>query len=179
MLQAYDRHARGQGRGWLIAATLLFVPALLSKPTSWTLPLFLLLLDAWPYDRLSRAAVVEKLPLIGLAAVFGWIAYVSQQAGPGAILPDVPALVSTAPLIICHNTACYFYKPLWPLQLCPQYPAPPIDRIQLSNPAFAAGVTVCAVIVIALVLLRRHRAVWVCVLGYIVLINPVVLGAVK
>lgn len=177
-LLAYGRFVRSGRRGWLFAATLSLAAALLSKPTAWSLPVYLLLLDLWPYRRWSWRRIVEKLPMLMLAGLIGWVAYVSQDARLGTFVPDVPGFVHSTWLILSHNTAFYFYKLLWPFPLCPQYPAPPIEAIRLSNPTFAAGVAVVVLLATVLAVFRR-RAVWVCLIGYIVLINPVVLGAIQ
>lgn len=178
-LIAYDRHARRPDILALTAATLAYLLALFSKPTSSTLPVFLLLLDWWPYRRLSLRALLEKLPMFGLAAVLGWMAYVSQKTGAGAIAFDSETPVLQTPLILCHNLTFYFSKLLLPLTLCPQYPIPPAETIKLTSAPFAWGVAGTAAIVLLLVIFRRIRAVWVGVLGFIILINPVVLGFVK
>ncbi len=177
-LIAYDKHARRPGVGWLTAATLAFLLALLSKPTSWMLPVFLLLLDFYPYRRLKISALAEKLPMFLLAVVFGWIAYVSQKTGAGAVAPHLDVLLKKTPLVICHNITFYFTKLLVPLNLCPQYPAPPLDAIKLTAAPFAWGVVGTAALIALLIAFRRRRIVWVGVLGFLLLINPVVLGLV-
>jgi len=177
-LLGYGRFVRSGRRRWLIGATLSLAAALLSKPTAWSLPIYLLLLDVWPYRRWSWGCLVEKLPMFTLAGLLGWVAYVSQDARLGTFVPDVRGLISSTWLIISHNTAFYFCKLLWPFPLCPQYPAPPIEAIRLSNPTFAAGVAVVGLLAIVLAVFRR-RAVWVCLIAYIVLINPVVLGTIQ
>lgn len=178
-LLAYDHHARRPGILALTAATLAYLLALFSKPTSSTLPFFLLLLDWWPYRRLSLAALFEKTPMFGLAAVLGWMAYVSQKTGAGAIAFDSETPVLHTPLILCHNLTFYFSKLLLPLTLCPQYPVPPAETIKLTSAPFAWGVVGTAATILLLVIFRRSRAVWVGTLGFIILINPVVLGFIK
>jgi len=177
-LLAYDRHARRPGIGWLTATTLMFLLALLSKPISVTLPLFLLLLDFWPYRRLTVSALLEKLPMFILAAAFGWVAYISQKAGAGAVASDLQVILTKRPLIICHNITFYFTKLIWPFKLCPQYPAPPLDAIKITAAPFAWGVVGTLALIALLIVFRRCRAVWVGVLGFLILINPVILGLV-
>src|SRR5262252_3957559 len=73
----------------------LFALALLAKPMVVTLPLLLLLLDAWPLARLSghvRERVLEKWPLFAMAAIVSVITWaVQRQAGAmaplGAVTP--------------------------------------------------------------------------------------------
>jgi hypothetical protein len=84
-----------------------FVLALLAKPMAVTLPAVLLLLDYWPLSRLGaggarieatalRRALLEKLPLAGLAAVATWVAYRAQQADGAMRSLEVVPLVNRA-----------------------------------------------------------------------------------
>ena len=72
---AYVRFALGSGRErrrWLIASLAAFAAALLSKEIAMTLPLSLLLLDAYPLRRWAqglRAVVMEKASYLVLAAI--------------------------------------------------------------------------------------------------------------
>ena len=82
-LICYVRWTRRPKR-WLFAvALLLFVLALLSKPTSTPLPVLLLLLDCWPLRRLSLRALLEKIPFLIIAGVSSVIT-VASQARSGA-----------------------------------------------------------------------------------------------
>src|SRR5262249_32043986 len=54
-LYAHLRHASASTRGWRAVSIAGFLLALLAKPSVVTLPLAMLVLDAWPLRRLSRA----------------------------------------------------------------------------------------------------------------------------
>lgn len=133
-----------------------FVLALLSKPTTTPLPVLLVLLDYWPLRRLSVRTLVEKVPLVAIAAVFGVITYVSQAGSAGVLLPGD---YSTwwIPLTLCYNIVFYLYTIVWPADLAVMYPYPmPFD---LSQPLVLAGVIGTAVLVVGLVIsLRWTRA---------------------
>jgi tetratricopeptide (TPR) repeat protein len=64
---AYVRYVRGGGARAYALLVLAFAAGLMSKPMLVTLPFTLLLLDAWPLQRLSSSAVIEKLPLFALS----------------------------------------------------------------------------------------------------------------
>src|SRR5206468_4137524 len=103
----YMRAATQPRRGWAYAAVALcFVLGLLAKPMIVTFPFVLLLVDYWPLRRWpswqspswqspsrqspSRRAwswriVVEKLPLLAIAAVSSWVTVRVQDAG-GAMI---------------------------------------------------------------------------------------------
>lgn len=53
-LVLYVRYAQSGRRRWYWASVLLFVPALMSKPTTTMLPIALLLMDFWPLRRLLK-----------------------------------------------------------------------------------------------------------------------------
>jgi tetratricopeptide (TPR) repeat protein len=91
-LLAYERFVRRGPRHY--AAVVVFLAlGLMAKPTLVTWPFVLLLLDAWPLDRLRdpsnpdrwesarvRRAVFEKLPLFALVAAAGAVAVASQKS---------------------------------------------------------------------------------------------------
>ena len=155
-LIAYVRYARRPG--WKLYATclVLYVLALMAKPTTTPLPLVMLLMDFWPLNRLSKRAVLEKLPFLAIGAVFAVITVISQSRTGGIRTPDAytPARI---PLILCHNIVFYLCKMAWPARMSSYYPFPqPFD---LSNRMVLAGVVgTCVLIPVLLVSLRWTRA---------------------
>ncbi len=115
----------------------LFVLALLSKPTTTPLPVAMLLMDVWPLKRFSRRAVIEKIPLLTLAAISAVITIVSQRNTADITRPEdyPPAAV---PLILCHNIVFYLRKLVWPNALSGFYPFP--GAFTLATPAYLIGV---------------------------------------
>jgi tetratricopeptide (TPR) repeat protein len=104
-----------------------FVLALLAKPMAVTLPAVLLLLDYWPLSRLGaggarieatalRRALLEKLPLAGLAAVATWVAYRAQQADGAMRSLEVVPLVNRAANASISYVA-YLGNAFWPSDL--------------------------------------------------------------
>ena len=153
---AYVRYARRGGRRAYLACVVLYVLALLSKPTSTPLPLVLLLMDFWPLRRLSRRAAMEKVPLLVLGVVFAVITVISQKRTAGVEMPGAyPA--GMVPLIFCHDIVFYLSKIFWPTNLTSHYPVP--RPLSLANAKILAAVVVTCVLVIGLaVSLRRTRA---------------------
>jgi tetratricopeptide (TPR) repeat protein len=79
-----DPTSRDKGRlphGWAACSgvLLLYVSALLSKPSALPLPLLLLILDYWPLRRLSWRTLLEKLPLLVIASLAAGLAFVSRR----------------------------------------------------------------------------------------------------
>jgi len=122
-LWAYVRYAERPGRGRYCVVLLLFCLGLMSKPMIVTLPLLLLLLDAWPLGRLSRAAVREKIPFFALAAVSAIATYLVQHAS-GAVqeIGRLPLGLRIENALVSCGTYCL--KTIWPAGLAVFYPYP-------------------------------------------------------
>lgn len=137
---------------WWIAAC--FALGFAAKPTIVTLPLVLLLLDDWPLRRTRRAddptrwdpeavrrVVRARLPLVGLAFVFGLVTVAAQRAG--GTVQDLDALTWSmrikAALI---GYVDYLRTSVWPVGLGFFYPHPGD-----ATSAWAAGAAGVALLV--------------------------------
>ncbi|UCE99673.1 MAG: tetratricopeptide repeat protein [Planctomycetota bacterium] len=139
---------------WWYAAIcqLMYVLSLLSKPAVIGMPVLLLLLDFWPFNRLGKKTVLEKLPMFLIAAVSAVITIISQGKTATAIPPGKFGLVHIL-FIFCHNIIFYLYKLFWPVNLSWYYPFPkPFD---LSQPMVFFGVVGTAVLVVVLLISLR------------------------
>ena len=106
--------------------------ALMAKPMLVTLPFLLLLLDVWPLERLQwpptwkmlRQPVLEKLPLLAMAAASCAVTVVAQRAG-GAVqsLSKVPLAGRLANAVVGYAT--YIVRTVRPVDLAPLYPIHP------------------------------------------------------
>ena len=124
-LWAYVQWARGGGRKWYGLALAAFCCGWMAKPMIVTLPVVLLLLDAWPLGRLQplRARLTEKIPFFAVSAVGAAITYAAQR-GSGAVEP-----LAAFPLGLRVEDAlvsCFLYieKTFWPTGLAAFYPYP-------------------------------------------------------
>lgn len=162
--------SRLRANGLLAACLVLYVLALLSKPTATPLPLAMLLLDLWPLDRFGRRAIFEKLPFFVLAGVSSIVTVVSQGRTAGIVAPhEYPA--TALPLLLCHNIVFYPLKLLWPAGLTAYYPFP--RPLALSQPMVLAGVIGTGILIVLLIgSLRWNRAWTVGVLIFFVLLAP-------
>jgi len=122
-LWAYARYAARPSPGRYLAVMLWFCLGLMSKPMIVTLPFLLLVLDAWPLGRLSRAAVREKIPLFALAAVSAAVTFAVQQAS-GAVkeVARLPIGLRIENALVSGATYCL--KTVWPSDLAVFYPYP-------------------------------------------------------
>jgi TolA-binding protein len=140
------------------SALLLYVCALLSKPTALPVVALLLVLDYWPLKRLGWGALLEKLPFLIVAIVAAAVTIVSQaragQEGATQIMK-----LAYLPLILGYCSGFYLLKMIWPAGLVSDYPAP--QPLGLANPEVLATVVAMTVVLAALVLSTRHTRAWV------------------
>ena len=111
-----------------LAALGLFILALLSKPMAVSLPVVLLVLDWFPFNRIrSRrtlwAACAEKLPFIALSFFLSIITVLAQRSG-GALRSTEFAPLSIRALVAAQSLIGYLGKMVWPVSLIPYYPYP-------------------------------------------------------
>ncbi|MGP8245051.1 MAG: tetratricopeptide repeat protein [Bryobacteraceae bacterium] len=127
-LWAYLAYTRRPGPMRYLTVLLLFALGLMAKPMLVTLPLVMLLLDYWPLRRLAldrRDAVLrlllEKLPLLAVAAISSVITFVTQR-GAGAVrdLTRLPLNLRVENAVVAY--AAYIGKMLWPARLAALYP---------------------------------------------------------
>lgn len=146
--------------------------ALMSKPMVVTLPLVLLLLDAWPLARFrSESAgrlVTEKLPLFAMAAATAVATVIVQRrVGAVAALSALPLRPRLANAIV--SGVEYVWKAIWPAHLAPFYP------LQL-HPAWmvvAAGIMLVAATLLAWRARTRYPFIFVGWSWYLATIAPV------
>jgi len=110
---------------------IMFIAGLMAKPVVVTLPLILLLIDYWPLRRPEwhqregvRRLVIEKLPLIALAALSSFLTYVgTKRMGAMDILSEVttPTRVANA----AYSYIRYLEFTIWPRGLAILYPYDP------------------------------------------------------
>ena len=142
---------------WYVLVIAAYLLALLSKPTSTPLPVVMLLLDVWPLKRLSRRTLIEKAPLVALAALFSWITVVSQARTAFVKSPFEGGPLSGV-WILAHNVALYLSKYVLPLDLSPHYIYP--RPLGPGQPYVAAGLIVIAALLIAGIVLWRRAKSW-------------------
>lgn len=173
-LLAYASYAARPTR-WRYAGVLgLFALGLMAKPMLVTLPVLLLMLDAWPLRRWrsSRDAgplILEKAPLLALALVAAAAAFVAQDTG-GALagLDAAPWPLRAATAI--RAAARYTGNSVWPVNLCIFYP---YDKHPgLPAVAAAAGALV-ALTALAFWRVRRQPSLAVGWAWFIVSLFPV------
>jgi len=131
----YVHYAERPGPLRYLMVCLLYVLGLMAKPMLVTLPFVLILLDAWPLERLNLRTspkafsfsffrlLAEKVPLLILAAAASVMALVAQKRGGGLVSSDLyPIYERIANAIVSY--AVYIGKTIWPSKLAVFYPFP-------------------------------------------------------
>ena len=137
---------------WFALAHVWAALAALSKPTTVTLPITLLLLDAWPLGRMDNPArrVFEKTGFFLLAAVQSVVTYIfMRDFSAMQTLPDVTFARKAANAIASYGL--YLWQTVLPRNLAPMYPFP--QKIE-ALPVAAGAI---AIILISWLALRRIR----------------------
>jgi protein O-mannosyl-transferase len=182
-LAAYVHHARAPSAGRYLVVALLYALGLMCKPMLVSLPLVLLLIDYWPLRRFTdpssaRRLCVEKIPLIGLAAMSCLVTLFAQRLTAVSInhIPLAWRIGNAA-------VACMIYivQMVWPLHLAPFYPHPADQQLAPGVidqlPAWQIVLAIVAItgISIAAVLWRRERPyVFTGWFWYLAMLGPVI-----
>lgn len=156
---AYFRYARAGGAMRYTLVAMLYLLALMSKPTSTPLPVLLLLLDAWPLNRLDRRAVWEKLPLFALTVAFSVITVISQGRTGGTQMPHEHGPLRI-PMILVHNISFYVRHVFYPGDVPAYYIFP--EPFTPTNASVIAGTVVTVVLIAGLIVSLRRTRAWVC-----------------
>ncbi len=166
----YVHYARKSDWRLYLGSMVMYVLALMSKPTSVPLPVLFLLMDYWPLGRLKLWAVLEKLPLFVIGAVSAAITYISQSRTCIAVLPGEFA-TARIPLTLCHNIIFYLHKIIFPANLSLHCAFP--EPLALSNPIVLRSlVGSCILILFLLVSLRWTAAFLISWLFFFIAISP-------
>ena len=172
-LLAYFRWTRKPTVGRYLAMSILFGCGLMSKPMLITTPIILLLLDYWPLNRFSRAAlsklVIEKIALFALSAGSCVATLWAQNFALGS--------TQFLPLQWRVTNALFSYfeyvrQMFWPVDLIPFY-VHPENRLEIWRLLIAA---ISLIALTAIVIVRRKQNPYLLVgwLWYLVMLIPVI-----
>src|SRR5262249_52949137 len=128
--------------------------------------------------RRITALVIEKIPLLAISAIGGYIAFISQRNSMSRARVTLIESPLEGILIVAHNVKFYLQLVFLPGLLAPQYPLPPVKDINFGNPAFMSGVVVAAAVAVLGVTAfwRGWRGVFITLVGYFLLMAPALGG---
>ncbi|HEV3244227.1 MAG TPA: tetratricopeptide repeat protein [Chthoniobacterales bacterium] len=126
-LLAYFRYAQKRTVGRYVTMSILFACGLMSKPMLVTLPIILLLLDYWPFERFSGLSaariLVEKIPLGILSIASAAATLVVQNEGVGLVRLEVLPLSWRITNALAAYLV-YIWQMIWPANLALAYHHP-------------------------------------------------------
>ncbi|MBV8879352.1 MAG: tetratricopeptide repeat protein [Planctomycetaceae bacterium] len=158
-------------RKWLGLSLAAFAGSMLSKTLGMTLPVVLVLIDAWPLGRFRRerptAVLIEKLPFVALmltaAAVSAWAEHAVKAVYSVQDYPLVQSLAQPG-----YRISFYVRKMLFPAGLSPLY----FYRPELGMAHVAGWAAVLAATGAAAVSVRRFPELTVAWFSFLLLIFP-------
>lgn len=158
--------------GLYLVTVLCFLLALLGKGMAITLPAVLLLIDFWHARKFNLRLVLEKIPFFILAAIFGYIGVVAQNAG-GAL--DDVAVVSLSENIFSgfYSIAEYAVKAIVPAHLAAFHPYPMALGAPVPWYFYSAAVGVVAVVIFLFIRRKQQRKIAFGIGFFLVCILPV------
>ena len=162
-----------------LAALGFFVLALLSKPMAVSLPVVLLILDWYPFQRIYsfrmlRYAFVEKLPFIVLSLLSSILTVLAQKSG-NAIWVALP--LSTRVLVAIKSLLAYIGKIAFPVNLVPFYPYPQTASFLSLEYLTATALVLCTTIIC--IVLSKKTKLWLTIWCYYVVTLLPVIGIVQ
>lgn len=176
----------GNAKAYLLVVGF-FALSLMAKPMLVTLPFVLLLLDYWPLRRAHQEStplgppflrgeawwrlVVEKIPLLMLAAASSAVTVYAQRAGGAMMTEEMlsgEARLSNA--IVSYGK--YLWMTIWPAGLAVYYPHP--LKAHPAAAVLAAALLLLALTAVALVLRKKHPFLLVGWLWFLGTLVPVI-----
>jgi hypothetical protein len=158
-----------------------FILALLSKPMAVSLPVVLLILDWYPFNRIRsehtlQVAFLEKIPFLALTVAFSIIAILAQSAGESiGSLELIP--LSSRLLVAPKALIAYLGKMLLPLNLIPFYPYP--KDVSVLSLEYGVSILVAIIVTAACVLFMTKQKFLLSAWAYYVITLIPVLGIVQ
>lgn len=135
----YLRYLESPSKKQFIYTLLWFILSIASKPAAIVFPLVLFLLDFFKGRKFSWPSVLEKTPFFLLAIVLIFITTYYQKAIGATPLVTIYAFEKRM-FFPFYGYMMYFFKMLWPMNLCTFYPFPPINeelsKAYLLSPLF-------------------------------------------
>jgi protein O-mannosyl-transferase len=145
-----------RGMGWGAASLAAFAASLLSKGMAMSLPITLVILDAYPLRRWRAQwprVLVEKLPYCALALVGAVVAAWARSRG--SEFTDYTGYGIASRIGLFAYSVCFYpLKLVWPADLSPLYEVP--VQVSLLDPRFLVPLVALLAITGVLLALRRR-----------------------
>lgn len=181
-LLSYLKYTITDSKKWsyYFTSCLFFLLALMSKPMAVSLPIVLLILDYCPLKRLDfnggfrklKWVLLDKLPFLMLSLVFSLITILAHGS-KGFLNPLELYPLQERIIVAVRATMFYLFKMLLPFNLTPLYPYP--SKINyFSFEYMGAFITLVAITLFSIFLLKKSRIFFAIWCYYIVTLLPVI-----
>jgi lipoprotein NlpI len=157
----------------------LFLLSLMSKPMAVSLPVVLLILDWYPFQRIRslrsfRSALFEKIPFIALALFSSVITVLAKKIETVSV--DNIGLMARF-LVAGKSLVMYLWKMVYPYQLNPLYSFP--KNVSISSFEYLLPLLLVATMSIVFVVIAKRKKLWLAIWAFYVITLLPVLGIVK
>ncbi len=164
-----------------IFSLVFFILALMSKPMAVSLPLVLLILDWYPFKRITSIktfsiSLIEKIPFIALSVFCSIVTILAQRSGE-AIRSAEFAPLSARLLVAGKSLITYLWSMVLPLNLSPFYPYS--QKISLLSIEYILPLAIIAGFSIGCAVTAKRQKLWLSVWGYYFLTLMPVLGFIQ
>jgi tetratricopeptide (TPR) repeat protein len=121
----YVLYKRENNQKYYIVSVVLFICSLLSKAMAITLPFVLILLDYYPFKKLNKKIMVEKIPFMVLSFIFSLVViYITYVTPEKTINEQMKFSIFQNILNANYSILFYLKKLLLPVNLSAIYPHP-------------------------------------------------------
>ena len=117
----------GFGRRYFWYCLVLFIASLLSKSAAVTLPVLMMLIDAYKARKISIRSLAEKIPFFILSLLFGILAILSQKSG-GALNNSVVSYGANSVFVLLSGLSFYIIWLLIPFKLAIMHSYPVVHN---------------------------------------------------
>ncbi len=159
----------------------LFILALLSKSMAVSLPVVLLILDWYPYNKIQsvkflRPSLVEKIPFAMLSLISSILTYLAQKSGGAMSMMDFVPLHARL-LVAATSLIAYLGKTVLPIHLIPFYAYP--RDVSFFSVEYFSVIILVVMITVACIILAKKQKLFISVWAYYVVTLVPVLGIVQ
>ncbi len=158
---------------WYMLCLLLFSCSLLSKGMAITLPFLLLLIDYLSKRENLKRGVIEKVPFVLLAILFGVIGVFAQQDS-GAMEGVSEVNYFEGLFVACRNVVFFFVKLFAPFGLSAFHPYPNAIGESLPWYYYLSPIVVIALLFLLFKWRKKNRVFVFGVLFFLITISPVI-----
>jgi len=134
--------------------------SMLAKPMALSLPLAFFVCDWWKNRKWNWAVVLDKIPHLLYIIPMGWITYIQHARIPGK------ENLWEAVLIWIWTLTFYIKKFVFPVILLPLYDLP--KPVSLSNPHYLFAIAILALLIFAVIRLRKNKLFLLALIYYFV-----------